>query len=148
MSRVELRSRREIYFANYRKIKSIEAKTMLEMTMRDYIPAVSKYIGKLSDNVKNLTAVIPGAKCLQESKHIEKLASLLEKTYASYAKLEKLQERAASIVSTEEAAFFYCKDVSDAMKALRANVDSLEVITAREAWPVPTYGDMTYGGIL
>ena len=51
MSETEMRSRREIFFESYRKIKNIEARTMLEMTIRDIIPAVSKYIGTLSSAV-------------------------------------------------------------------------------------------------
>ncbi len=148
MNRVELRSRREIYFANYRKIKNIEAKTMLEMAMRDYIPAVSKYIGDLSLAVNNLSAVLPKARLTREKSHIEKLTNLLSSVYEAHAELAELEEMAVKILSTEEAAFFYCNNVSAAMDKLRYYIDELEEITAREYWPVPTYGDMTYGEIL
>jgi len=30
------------------------------------------------------------------------------------------------------------------MDALRRAVDSMEVLTAREFWPVPTYGDILF----
>ena len=148
MSRVELRSRREIYFANYRKIKNIEAKTMLEMAMRDYIPAVAKYIGDLSESMNNLSAILPKAKLAREKAHIEKLSSLLSSVYEAHAELSELEEMATKILSTEEAAFFYCNTVGVAMDKLRYYIDELEEITAREYWPVPTYGDMTYGEIL
>ncbi len=148
MSRVELRSRREIYFANYRKIKNIEAKTMLEMTMRDYIPAVTRYIGDLSASMKNLSSVLPGVENHEEMSHIEKLCYLLNKVYAAHGELEELESRAVKMTNTEEAALFYCTEVNEAMSKLRSHVDSLEVITARDYWPVPTYGDMTYGIIV
>jgi len=148
MSSVELKSRREIYFANYRKIKNIEAKTMLEMTIRDYIPAVNKYIGDLSESVARLTAVLPDAEVSHEKKHIKNLNTLLASTYTAYSNLSMLQSKALDISTTEDAAFFYCKEVNDAMLYLRHCIDSLEVITAREYWPVPTYGDITYGEIL
>jgi glutamine synthetase len=145
MSRTELKSRREIYFANYRKIKNIEARTMLEMTMRDYIPAVSKYVGKLSGEVNALTAAYPAARVTESVAHIEKLSSLLEKTYVAYSRLDAAQRRATEIEATEEAAFFYKGEVSSAMEALREAVDSMETLCARECWPVPTYGDITFG---
>ena len=148
MSRVELRSRREIYFANYRKIKNIEAKTMLEMAIRDYIPAVSKYIGDLSASLCNVSAVLPKAKLSMEKAHIEKLTNLLSSVYEAHAELAEAEEMATKILSTEEAAFFYCNTVGAAMDKLRYYVDELEQICAREYWPVPTYGDMTYGEIL
>ena len=145
MSRVELRSRREIYFANYRKIKNIEAKTMLEMTMRDYIPAVTRYIGDLSSSIKNLAAVLPDVPSSEERAHIERLCYLLNKVYVAHSELEEIEERAKKIESTEEAAMLYCSEVNEAMEKLRHYVDELEIITARDYWPVPTYGDMTYG---
>jgi glutamine synthetase len=148
MSRVELRSRREIYFANYRKIKNIEAKTMLEMAMRDYIPAVSRYIGDLSASMNNIAELLPKAKLTREKAHIEKLTNLLSSAYEAHAELSEVEEMATKILSTEEAAFFYCNTVGAAMDKLRYYIDELEQITAREYWPVPTYGDMTYGEIL
>ena len=60
------------------------------------------------------------------------------------SKLEKLEGSAVKIENTEKAAFFYCKEVSSAMKNLRECIDSLEVITAREYWPVPTYGEILF----
>ncbi|MBQ9069763.1 MAG: glutamine synthetase III [Clostridia bacterium] len=148
MSRVELRSRREIYFANYRKIKNIEAKTMLEMAMRDYIPAVNKYIGDLSSSVNSILTLVPSANVSNERAHIEKLVSNLSSVYEAHRALADCESVATKMESTEEAAFFYCKNVSAAMDKLRYYIDTLEEITAREYWPVPTYGDMTYGEIL
>jgi glutamine synthetase len=148
MSRTELRSRREIYFSNYRKIKNIEARTMLEMAMRDYIPAVNAYIGDLSKSLKNTIAVLPDVDLSSEKKHLSELTRLLSEVYGAYSNLESLQKRAISIENTEDAAFYYKNKVNAAMEELRSYVDELEVITARDYWPVPTYGDMTYGGIL
>ena len=148
MSRTELRSRREIYFSNYRKIKNIEAKTMLEMSIRDYIPAVSAYIRDLSEGLNAAALQLPDSALAEQKAHLARLAELLSSVYTARAKLDSLQTKAAAISSTEEAAFFYKDDVSAAMDELRSYVDALEVITARDYWPVPTYGDMTYGGIL
>ncbi len=145
MSRTEIKSRREIFFESYRKIKNIEARTMLEMTSRDYIPAVGRYIEKLSLSVSSLLSVLPEADVTAQKKHLAELNSLLGKTYETYGALLSLEERAVGIECTEEAAFFYKNEVNPAMGALRAAVDALEVITAREFWPVPTYGDMTFG---
>ncbi len=146
MNRVELRSRREIYFANYRKIKNIEAKTMLEMAIRDYIPAVSAYVGDLSRNVTAAEAL--GVDMQHEREHLSRLSTLLSEAYAAHRELDRVENIALAITATEEAAFYYCTEVAAAMDKLRCAVDSLEVITARDYWPVPTYGDMTYGEIL
>ena len=147
MSRVELRSRREIYFANYKKIKNIEAKTMLEMAIRDYIPAVTAYIGDLARTVSSVEDVA-GLAMVSEREHRARLSELLAETYAAHRELERIENIAVGISATEDAAFYYCTEVAAAMKALRSAVDALEGITARDYWPVPTYGDMTYREIL
>ncbi len=144
MSETEMRSRREIFFEGYRKIKNIEARTMLEMTVRDIIPAVSKYIGELSATVNAKLAAIKNANVSCETDIIEKLSNLLSKTYDTYLSLEKAEKTAVSKKCDEEAAFYYKDTVEAKMVALRKAVDDMEVLTAREAWPMPTYGDITF----
>ena len=144
MSETEMRSRREIFFENYRKIKNIEARTMLEMTMRDYIPAVSTYIGKLSESVAARRSVLPSAEASAECDLIEKLSDLLGKTYSAYNELLRVENVAVKKPCDEEAAFYYKSTVIPRMDNLRRYVDEMEVLTAREFWPVPTYGDITF----
>ena len=144
MSETEMRSRREIFFENYRKIKNIEARTMLEMTIRDIIPAVSKYVGELSSSLVAKREAVKGADFSCESDIIEKLSTLLSKTYDAYNALDKVEKKAVGKKCDEEAAFFYKDTVEAKMLALRKLVDEMEVLTAREAWPMPTYGDITF----
>ena len=144
MSKNELRSRREIFFESYRKIKNVEARTMLEMTVRDYIPAVSSYIGKLSSDLLAQVSVLPEIKTPGRREHIERLSTLLTSTYDAYYALAEAEDRAVAIPDTEEAAFFYKDIVIPRMDTLRTCVDTMETLTARDFWPVPTYGDMTF----
>ena len=39
---------------------------------------------------------------------------------------------------------FYRDQVMEAMKALRAPLDKLEMIVDKEIWPLPSYGDLTF----
>ncbi len=144
MNETEMRSRREIFFEGYRKIKNIEARTMLEMTVRDIIPAVSKYIGELSEAVNAKLSAIKNANVSCECSIIEKLSDLLSKTYDAYIALERAEKIAVSKKCDEEAAFYYKDTVEAKMLSLRKAVDEMEVLTAREAWPMPTYGDITF----
>ena len=143
MNETEMKSRREIFFENYRKIKNIEAKTMLEMTIRDFIPAVSKYVGELSASVAARLAVLPTLDLSAEKDIIEKLSTLLSRTYLAYNELSRV-ENSAIKKRDEDAAFYYKNSVIPKMDALRRVVDEMETLTAREAWPVPTYGDITF----
>ncbi len=143
MSEAEMRSRREILFENYRKVKNIEAKTMLEMTIRDFIPAVSKYVGELSKSVAARLSVLSGLDLSAEKDIIERLSVLLSRTYMAYGELSRAENNAIK-KRDEEAAFYYKTSVTPKMEALRRVVDEMEVLTARDAWPVPTYGDITF----
>ena len=143
MSETEMRSRREIFFEGYRKIKNIEARTMLEMTIRDIIPAVSKYIGVLSDSVNAKLSVSKNINVSCERDIIEKLSDLLSSTYEAYSALERV-EKTALTKSDEDAAFYFKDSVIPKMETLRRLVDSMEVLCAREYWPMPTYGDITF----
>ena len=144
MSETEMRSRREIFFESYRKIKNIEARTMLEMTVRDIIPAVSKYIGELSSAVNAKRAAVKNVSVASESDIIDKLSSLLDRTYEAYAALDRVEKIAVTKTEEEDAAFYYKDSVIPKMEALRRVVDEMEILTSRDAWPMPTYGDITF----
>ncbi len=144
MSETEMKSRREIFFENYRKVKNIEARTMLEMTVRDIIPAVSEYIGRLSDAVNAKRMAIKNIDTVCECEIIEKLSDLLSKTYSAYTALERVESTAITKECAEEASFYYKNSVIPKMNALRTLVDSMELLVARDAWPMPTYGDIIF----
>ena len=74
---------------------------------------------------------------------IEKLSELLSKTYDAYGELERVENTAVK-KPDEEAAFYYKNTVIPRMDALRKLVDAMEVLTSREYWPMPTYGDITF----
>jgi len=144
MSETEMRSRREILFESYRKIKNIEAKVMLEMTIRDIIPAVSNYIGTLSEKVNARLALSKALTAEPEKTIVEKLSELLSATYDAYLALERVEKVAIGKKCDEESAFYYKDNVIPKMNALRKLVDSMEVLCSREYWPMPTYEDMLF----
>ncbi len=144
MSETEMNSRREILFENYRKIKNIEAKVMLEMTVRDIIPAVSNYLGVLTDRINARSNISKTASAGAERAILEKLTELLDSTYEAYLALERAEKTAVSKQNDEESAFYYKNNVIPKMDALRKLVDSMEMLCSREYWPMPTYGDILF----
>ena len=144
MSETEMKSRREIFFENYRKIVNIEARTMLEMTARDIIPAVSQYIKELSESINATRVALKSSATDCREAICEKLCELLSKTYEAHLGLERAEKNAIQKESDEEAAFYYRSYVIPKMDALRKVVDEMEGLTKREAWPMPTYGDIIF----
>jgi len=114
------------------------------MTIRDYIPAVSKYVTELSESVNTRLLALKNASTAAECDIIDKLSDLLARTYEAYNALMRVENTAISKKTDEEAAFYYKNSVIPKMDALRKCVDSMEVLCSREHWPVPTYGDITF----
>ncbi|MBO5203189.1 MAG: glutamine synthetase III [Clostridia bacterium] len=144
MSEVEINSREEIYFENYSKIVNIEALTMIEMAMRDIIPAVNAYVTEIADTAGAKEAILPDIDISVETDLMTKLSQLNAKAYAAVEKLKKEESRAAKITDAVKRAEAYCDKVIPAMNALRSYVDAMEPLTATEYWPLPTYGEMMF----
>ena len=58
--------------------------------------------------------------------------------------LKVVTDQAATMEEGEDQARFYHFDVVPAMEALRTPVDTLEMIVDKEAWPMPSYGDLIF----
>ena len=144
MSRSELQSRTEILYENYAKTINIEARAMLEMSRRDFIPAVEKYIGVLARTAKDKLAVSQGFNIEVEKTVITKLSDLNYAAYELCERLEKLTNEVKALPRGEEQARRYCYEIIPMMDELRDKVDRMEKITDAAMWPVPSYGEMTY----
>ena len=59
-------------------------------------------------------------------------------------KLIELVDEAAAVEEVEAQARFFHDSIVPAMDALRAPVDKLEMIVGKEAWPMPSYGDLLF----
>lgn len=144
MSRTEIESREEILYESYAKTVNIEAKTMIEMARRDYIPAVSKYTGMLSETAESKLTVSEEETCFVEKSLVSELSALNMEVYKAANELENKMRKADIAGNVRERAEKFCGSVIPAMEKLRKKIDAMERITASEFWPVPTYGDMTY----
>ncbi|GMO56012.1 MAG: glutamine synthetase III [Termitinemataceae bacterium] len=142
LSKDEVESRYHIYLEKYSKQINIEAGIMIDIARRSIFPAVSKYGAALANDAVALAAIhAVSAPQEKRAKRISELAaSLFEKTSALETVLVAAQE-------TEDAysqAKLYNEKVRDAMDAVRENVDALEKIVAKDAWPLPGYEDLLF----
>ncbi len=141
-TKAELESRAEIKYENYAKAINIEARTMIDMASKQFIPAVIKYTKSLADTV--IAVKTAGADTSVQSEALEEVSKLLAETKKANVKLSELVGQAAAMEEGEAKARFYHFDVVPAMEALRAPVDKLEMIVDKEAWPMPSYGDLIF----
>ena len=138
----ELRSRAEIKYESYAKIINIEAKTMIDMASKQIIPAIMKYTKSLADTVIAVKGA--GADASVQSEALEEVTALLKEARDALKALEGVTEEAGTMAEGKEQAEFFKFQVFPAMEALRRPVDKLEMIVDKDAWPMPSYGDLIF----
>ncbi len=141
-TKAELESRVEIKYENYSKAINIEARTMIDMASKQIIPAVIKYTKSLADTV--LAVKEAGVDASVQAGLLKETSDLLAATKNALDALSAVTDKAAAMDEGEEQARFYHFDVVPAMETLRTPVDKLEMIVDKEAWPMPSYGDLIF----
>ena len=136
----EIQARFEIHVENYTAVLSIEGNTMVDMIRHDILPAVSKDAADLcgrADCKRNLD--VP---CAYELNTAKRVAVLTDELMEACSALSLVLEK---IPANPEHAMHYCHNaLIPAMTGARALVDSLEVITAAEYWPMPVYSELLF----
>jgi glutamine synthetase len=143
-TKAELESRAEINYEAYAKVINIEAKTMIQMASKQYIPAVIGYTKSLADSIIAVKSACPSADVSVQEELLTKTSKLLADAKKALTALEEATAKAATIECAEECAKFFKFDIFPKMDALRAPIDELETIVDAKAWPVPTYGEMMF----
>ena len=141
----EMQSRYEILQEDYGKIINIEALTMIDMARKDIFPAVSKYVNVLVNACNAKKSLSAAISCDCEMKLIEQLSNLLSCFYNKIEVLETKVNMAKGVQNMHEKTLFYRNEVFSAMTELRAVGDQMEILTASEYWPYPTYAELLYG---
>ena len=141
-TKAELESRAEIKFESYAKAINIEARTMIDMASKQIIPAIIKYTKELADTVVAVKEA--GADASVQAELLTEVSGLLAESKKALEALKVVTDQAAAMEEGEDQARFYHFDVVPAMEALRTPVDTLEMLVDKEAWPMPSYGDLIF----
>ena len=141
-TRAELESRQEIKYENYAKAINIEARTMIDMASKQIVPAVIKYTKTLGEAV--VFVMKAGVDASVQSRMLKEVQKLLNESQTALDHLIDVTEKAAVMETGVEKARYYYFEVTTAMEALRSPVDKLEMIVDKEAWPMPSYGDLMF----
>ncbi len=142
-SETEMRSRLEILLENYSKSINIEARTLIDITKKQLIPAVSDYTSFLAGNIATKKAVSDKINVSAENALLEMLSDKLCLMYDRLGVLEEV-ENAPKSVDALECAEYYRDKVFSAMQSLRAVIDEIEPNVSKDFWPVPTYSELLF----
>ncbi len=144
LTKAELESRAEINYETYSKTINIEAKTMIDMAGKQYIPAIIQYVTSLADSVNSITAACSSVDVSVQTELLTKCSSLLATAQKALTQLEKVTAEAAAKEEGQEQAVYFKDVVFPAMDALRSPIDELEMIVDQDYWPVPSYSDLLF----
>ena len=114
-TKAELESRAEIQYETYAKAINIEARTMIDMASKQFMPAFIKYTKTLADTVNAVTAA--GADASVQKEVLNEVTALMGETKKALDALVKVTDEAAAKEEGAVQANFYHSDVFPAMEA-------------------------------
>ena len=141
-TKVELESRAEVLYETYVKTINIEARTMIDMASKQYIPAIIDYTKALADTV--LAVQSAGVDAVVQKNLLVEVSDKLTKAKMALDVLVDVRTQSKAIKNHKERAFFFKEQVVPAMNELRGHIDSLERIVDAKVWPVPNYGELIF----
>ena len=141
-SRKELESRMEIKYETYSKDIHIEARTILELTGKYFLPAMIRGAGKLAEFINAIEQA--GGDASVQRNLLTELSGLIKTANEAKRQLEEVTKQAERHPAGRTQAVLYRDNVVPAMEALRRPVDAAEMILDKEMWPVPSYADLMF----
>ena len=140
----EIYSRYEILLENYVKTVEIEAKTLKEMTAKDFLPAVASYASTVADQTMAMKAFAQEVPTSEAQALVAELGTAYEKLSVSLKDLEERIQAVSQAASMQEAADLCHTSLLPAMDEIRAAADAAETKIPDEELPYPTYDALLF----
>ena len=137
----ELESRVEVLYEQYSNTINIEGLATLDIAKKQIVPAVMKYQRKLANGVAELKTVWVDSSV--QEKLLEDITANWKDLFAAINKLEADIPEAQALESEAQASCYHDTIFTD-MSAVREPADKLEMLVAKEDWPMPSYGDLIF----
>ncbi len=144
LSETELKSRYEVKLEKYNKIMNIEIRTMKRLVRRDYLPAINNYAAEVARDIAQIRAAMGDANTLPMEERLRELTDGAAEINRLLEELHRLHYVSLDLEDQQERANMNAHEIIPVMDDLRAAVDAMEIIVAREAWPVPTYNEILF----
>ena len=118
---------------------------MIEMVRKEIQPAIDKYLYTLADTAEKKVRILGDVSACHEKRLITHLSELLDRIDDKTENLEKSLFEAERYSDPEQWGIYLKDHVIPAMQELRKPCDEAEILTDRNYWPFPTYGDIFFG---
>ena len=140
----EILSRYEIQLETYVKTIKIEAKAMIDMISKDFLPAVNSFAATTAREASETKAYLPNISCTAQDALIRRLTS----DYTDMTNLiDKLKHELTQLggISSMQGAADYCRDrIIVTMNEIRTIADDAEAAIPNGFLPYPTYEELLF----
>ena len=140
LSPAEVESRMHIAVEKFVKQLTIEAETMVSIARSQILPSAIEHQTLLAQAVSATEAA--GVDCEEDREALREFAGHVSRLRAAIVALEKAC--AHHVADPYKHATHINSKVKPAMGALREVVDTLELHTAADLWPLPTYRELLF----
>ena len=142
-SEEELQARCSILLENYSETSLIEARTMVEMVNKNYLPAISGYSNEVATSLLNKKEALPNMIFKYEEEVLKTLTNVIEESKCLVKKLETLINDSSKEENGSKAMFI--KDyIIPVMNELRIKIDEAETLCPETVWPYPSYREILF----
>ena len=142
-SEEELQARCAILLENYSETSLIEARTMVEMVNKNYLPAISGYSNEVATSLLNKKEALPNMIFKYEEEVLKTLTNVIEESKCLVKKLETLINDSSKEENGSKAMFI--KDyIIPVMNELRIKIDEAETLCPETVWPYPSYREILF----
>jgi len=143
LTATEMHARYEIHLENYCKVSAIEANTILDMVMRNILPAALKYADELATTIFHKQAIVNSA-CAAEKSLLEKSTLLTDELYTQCMQLKAALQNAPAVDGGIDSARYFRQHIVACQNHICQIVSELESCTSAMHWPYPTYADILF----
>ena len=142
-SEEELQARYAILLENYSEISLIEARTMVEMVNKNYLPAISAYAGEVAEYLISKKEVLTNIDFTYEEEALKTLTNVVTESARLVKTLEELIATSIKQENTLRATFIKDRMIP-VMNELRSKIDEAETLCPETVWPYPSYREILF----
>ncbi len=143
-SETELNARYEIMLENYCKTLHIEALTMQDMVVKQFLPSLLEYTEEIVNTAISKKTLSEALVTKTEEKQAATLSKLYSEIFDLAETLKKDTKKAEGMDDYLTLAKFYHETVVQDMEKLRKVADEAELLLPDEFLPYPTYEKMLF----
>lgn len=140
----EIRSRHDILLENYAKTIAIEARTMVDILSRDFLPALLSYTGAVASSTSSKKALLPDLKTDAEEALVRKLSNCYEILADGVQDLKEQLTKTEKEEDLKRSAFLSRNLLIPSLEHLGTAASEAEALIPENLLPYPSYDQLLF----